>query len=455
MMHASSSTATKRGRKSIAERERAEKGSGSVYYERNGGCELSGRWIATEPRQGMKPLLFRASGPKEGADGEQARLKAIAKRETFRLQVARGEADPLAGFSTPASAEPTVSEYVVHWMDAAARPVYETQRGEQVRIGGFEETTYSNYLTLTTKYILPHFNFVRMKDADGEHMEAWMKEMIRLKVPPSQRANAKKLLTQIFNHALARKRQTGVTHNPLLLIKGSAGYHHQKPKASKHADVMRLMRATRNHERLGALVPMAVMLGLRRQELLALKWKHVDLANKTVTIALKGNRISGVLKERPGVKMDPRRQDTLHMPDLLHTILLEHRERLIAFKLRMGTRWKGPQNPVEGEAYVFPAPHSRTRRCGLMCSPEHVNEWYANECAKVGFPNTKLHQCRHNCASFLRRLGVPMVEIKEILRHASLSTTELYAHGDEGVGRGAINLLGDSFSAEYFAEEAV
>lgn len=450
MTHTHTSTSRKRGRKSIAERVRGEKGLGSIYYETDKGSEVTGHWVATEPRAGMKPKTFRVKGPKWD---EALRDRAIDKREQFRLDVATGKVGVLAGMRSNVKVEDqTVNDYVAFWMLTESQPVYEIQHGVEVRIGGNEDTTHANYVTLVAKYITPYFRYILLKDADGVHMEEWMDTLIRLKAPPSQRSNARKLLSQIFNHALKRRRVTGVTENPVLHIAGKAGYRRRKQHASKVEDIMALMRQTRGHERLGALVPMAVLLGLRRQELLALKWQAIDLVNQTVTIGLKGNRIKGRLVERTGVKMRRDDSDVLFMPDLLRDILIEHRANVLAYKVRMGSKWKGPQNPVEGEAYVFPNPHSRTRRCGLMCSPEHLNEWYASECARVGLENTGLHQLRRNCASFLRRLGVSMVEIKDILRHASLSTTELYALSDEGVGRAAIGRLGDSLAAEYYKE---
>jgi len=455
-MRDSSSTGRTRGRKSIAERERAEKGNGSVYYERDRGSELTGRWIATEPRERMKPLLFKATrGPKYGADGDAGYRQAEEKREAYRLKWARGEVNPLDGLpKTARLAAWTVSAYVEEWIESVARPVYEVQRGVEVRIGGFEQNTYENYRVLK-RYIVPHFKYVLLKECDGQHISAWLDTLIATGAPPSQRMHAKKLLSTIFNYAKALGRETGVTNNPVAfnpLLRNKGSYTSPRPKASAIADMIRLITLTRDHERFSAVVPLALMLGLRRQELVGLQWQHIDFAGKTVTIALKGSRINGALKTRAGVKMRPNDMDVLPMPAPLEKILLEHRARIIAFRLRMGARWKGPSNPVEGAAWVFPAPHSRVKRCGQMVAPEHLHEWYQRQCARAGLDNTKLHLLRHNCGSFLRHLGVPMVEIRDILRHSQLATTELYAHGAEITGREALTRLGDQLAAGLESE---
>jgi integrase/recombinase XerD len=62
----------------------------------------------------------------------------------------------------------------------------------------------------------------------------------------------------------------------------------------------------------------------------------------------------------------------------------------------------------------------------------------------VDIPTGSIHRARHTYASRLRRQGVDLLDIQELMRHESVATTQIYAKGDRESLRAAINLLGDA-----------
>ena len=70
--------------------------------------------------------------------------------------------------------------------------------------------------------------------------------------------------------------------------------------------------------------------------------------------------------------------------------------------------------------------------------------WLVDACEKAGIPRRKAfpHALRHSFATHLLRQRVDLVSIKELMRHSSLSTTEIYLHLDPDRLREAVETLG-------------
>ena len=56
---------------------------------------------------------------------------------------------------------------------------------------------------------------------------------------------------------------------------------------------------------------------------------------------------------------------------------------------------------------------------------------------------TRVHDLRHTTGAMLRRKGVGLETIKEILRHSNIADTLIYARYEEAEGREAIRKLPD------------
>ena len=70
--------------------------------------------------------------------------------------------------------------------------------------------------------------------------------------------------------------------------------------------------------------------------------------------------------------------------------------------------------------------------------------WLVDACKKAGIPRRKAfpHALRHSFATHLLRQGVDLVTIMTLMRHSSLSTTEIYLHLDPDQLREAVETLG-------------
>lgn len=163
--------------------------------------------------------------------------------------------------------------------------------------------------------------------------------------------------------------------------------------------------------------------GLRRSEVLGLKWDAFDFENKTITIKhtviiakLDGER-QIIAKDRTKNKSSYR---TLPLLDEIADKLLEAKERQENFKKAFGKSYT-----KKDKDYVFVNPQ------GKLIRPDYISEHFKILLKNNGLRHIRFHDLRHSCASLLLAKGIPMKAIQEWLGHSNFSTTaNIYAHLD-------------------------
>lgn len=193
-------------------------------------------------------------------------------------------------------------------------------------------------------------------------------------------------------------------------------------------------------DRLEALFVVALSLGLRVSELLAVGWDDVTLepvAGKSPTMnihrGLKRIRRVGLVIE--GVKTRTSRRN-IHLPAVTVAALQEHRIRQNIEKLRYPGSW--PPTPL-GVDLIFrtvdgtPLDPSNVWKA-LSVATKHAGAEYLDEEHTEIKPGTGLghwhpHELRHSAASLLLAQGVPLKVVSDLLGHSGINVTaNVYAH---------------------------
>lgn len=179
----------------------------------------------------------------------------------------------------------------------------------------------------------------------------------------------------------------------------------------------------------GALVWLVMVTGMRRAELLGLRWQHVDLTGGTLIVQRNHLRAKGQSYEK-GTKTHQERR--ISLDTATSEILTEHRQRYDAVAAEIGIE-------PSDEAYLFS--HSPTK--DRPYSPDAVTHRYADMCAKIGI-DTHMHALRHYSATELIQSGVDLRTIAGRLGHGGggATTLRVYAAWVGESDRQAAEILG-------------
>jgi len=178
--------------------------------------------------------------------------------------------------------------------------------------------------------------------------------------------------------------------------------------------------------------------GLRRGELLALRWRNVDLDLASLSVTETLYRLSGKGYITKPPKTRKSRRKVALFPSLA-LFLREHRENQKVQRLLLG-------KPLTDDDFVFARPD------GTPLHPDTVTHAFAGTIRRAGLPHVRLHDLRHTHATMLLKANIHPRIVQERLGHASVATTlDLYSHVLPGMqemaGRRFEELL-EAWSAE-------
>ena len=177
----------------------------------------------------------------------------------------------------------------------------------------------------------------------------------------------------------------------------------------------------------GTLLEIPIFLGafygLRRSEVVGLKWSAIDFEKDTITInhiittcSLGGKHVQ-VVKDTTKTKSSRR---TLPLVKPFKERLVELYQKQEEYKELCGNSYN-----YEFEEYICVDP------MGNLTQPNYISDAFPRLLEKNGLRHIRFHDLRHSCASLLLANGVPMKQIQEWLGHSDFSTTaNIYAHLD-------------------------
>ncbi|MBQ2818803.1 MAG: site-specific integrase [Clostridia bacterium] len=164
---------------------------------------------------------------------------------------------------------------------------------------------------------------------------------------------------------------------------------------------------------------LAAYYGLRRSEVIGLKWSAIDFTENTLIVrhTVHSTEEGIVAKDRLKTKSSYR---ALTLEPFVRGELLRHREKQERMKKVMRSTYS-----KEYTDYVC------VDALGELIEPNYVTDHFKVVLKEKGLKPVRFHDLRHSCASLLLANGVPMKMIQDWLGHSDMGTTaNIYSHID-------------------------
>lgn len=332
---------------------------------------------------------------------------SIGRYKGFDLQMRELQDDfePPVDPNGPPSKAMLFADYLVQWLEIAKSTV--------------KLTTYASYKELSNSRIIPYFRNlgVTLGDLKAVHIQAFYQEQLE-RVKPN---------TVIHYHAVIHRALKYAVKTDLIDVNPADKV--DRPKKNEFTgnfyskdEMNALFDAVR-----GSKIEVAVMLtafyGLRRSEVVGLKWAAVDFEQNTIEIChtVTTVRLDGkeVLVESNGTKTKSSKRTLPLVPVF--------RERLLALQEEQKENRK-----LCGRCYNKKyADYICVDAMGNLLKPDYLSNSFQIILQNYHLRRIRFHDLRHSCASLLLANGVPMKMIQEWLGHSDFSTTaNIYSHLD-------------------------
>lgn len=310
----------------------------------------------------------------------------------------------------------TVKAWLTHWIENVA-PL------------GVNDNTMVGYGVAVRKHLIPGLGAHRLDRLTPEHIEIFYSKMQDNGSKPATAHQVHRTFRTALNEAVRRGH---LGKNPVQLAKApKADDYEAEPYTVK--EVQRLLEAS-GRQRNSARWAVALALGLRQGEVLALKWEDVDLDGGFLVVrrsrhrpqyahgcAIPCGRKAGYCPQKrrsnPETSVTKSRagRRAVGLPEQLVDLLRAHRKAQDAERQTGGKRW------VEGD-WVFPDEQGR--------SPSHRRDWaeWKALLVEAKVRDGRLHDARHTAATVLLILGVSERAVMGLMGWSTTAMAARYQH---------------------------
>ena len=396
-------------------------GDGSVYQRKDGRWEAAGYVLAP----GNTRKRIRVYGT--------TRTDALTKLTEKIAASNRGIPIP--------SAQGSVAAHLTYWLDTVA-------------VHHLRETTHTRYAACVRRFLIPGLGTKKLAKLTAKDVRTCL-DQVRTACQCCRRGLdaerdqptccaagkcCRKLLSPLtlnYIHSVLKSAlehavlEDEIPRNVARNIKtGTPRPRRFEPLTTSEA---RQLLATAQGHRLHALFDLALRTGLRKGELLGLRWEDLDLDSGTAVIrrTLQRTRTGGLTTLPTKTRASDRR---IALPAECLRTLEHHRRQQHHERETAAGNWSESN-------YVFTTPH------GKPIEPSNLTRAFNTQLHNAGLRRIRFHDIRHTTATLLLEQGVELVVIKELLGHAHIGVTAtVYAHVRLRLQRDAIDILGTTLN---------
>lgn len=355
---------------------------GSIYQRTNG------RWVA-QVRIDNKRIAK--------SFGTQKECRAWIKQKVVQIE---------SGLHWEAT-KLTVEEYLNQWL---------------IQIEGtVKPKTHSQYAYIVHDYLAPILGKTKLSDLQPYHITQVYND---LKSNGHSQRNIQLVHSVLRRSLVMAVKQGLIGRNPTKAI-ATPKVIQKEMQVLDDNQVRQLLIAAQGN-RYEALYYLAVTTGLRKGELLGLKWEDINWASNTVQVRRQLQRSKGggwvfsSPKTRAGRRIVQLGSETMGL-------LAAHRKR--QDRERDNPDW-------QDHDMVFPS------KVGTPTGQSNLHKFFKRLLIKAGLPDIRFHDLRHTAATLMLMNGIPLIVVSRRLGHSKPSVTlDIYGHYLPGMQEKAANLM--------------
>jgi integrase len=282
-------------------------------------------------------------------------------------------------------------------------------------------STANSYERTIHLYVAPSIGNTQLADVDGAVLNAFYARLLdngrtetRRKLGPGLSPktvrNVHGMLSKAFRDGVRWGR---LYRNPCDAADPPKG-HAPEMKAWTAEEIRRFTVSTNSH-RWAAIWALMLTTGMRRGEVLGLRWADVDLEAGTVSI--RSTRIRYGTTIDTSTPKTARGNRTINVGPGVGALLRTWRKEQTADRLMMGAGWQNADDLVV------------TLADGSSPNPEAFSNLFHKLSKRAGLRPIRLHDLRHSYATAALAAGVPVKVVSQRLGHADIGVTlKVYAH---------------------------
>lgn len=352
-------------------------------------------WVSVGPLRKEGQQRRHVSDPSRAATA--AKVRAIAQERDAAIEALQRRL--------------TVAGWFEYWLDTIA--------ANRVRA-----RTLESYRSIVRRHIVPTIGHRPLRQLVAEDLELLYARLLKQGLSPSTVLRVHRVLSRALKVAHQREH---VSRNVSRLVDPPAQRRSQLAQ-SLSLEQARAVLAAATLVRNAARWSVALALGLRQSEALALQWPDIDLVAGTLSVNRTLHRVTGrsLVFEEP--KTDRSRR-TLVLPAQLVTALHQHRTAQLAERLAAGPGW-------HDHDLVF------AQADGRPIDRHSDYDAWTRLLQSAGVAHVRLHDARHTAATLLLVMGVHPRVVMELLGHSQMRTTmDIYSHVLPALARDAADRM--------------
>jgi integrase len=319
------------------------------------------------------------------------------------------------------ASQQTVEQYLQQWLEHSAK--------DHIR-----PRTYERYEQYVRLHIIPMLGKIKLQALSPQQLQTWKSKKLKEGLSPT----TVRTMHIVLHKALSDAIKLGlVTRNVCEMVSPPRKARQEMQVLS--ADQARTFLAAAVGEPDEALFIMALATGMRRGELLGLKWQDISFQESVLCVRRTLNRVPTVLGEGAGslVESEPKTAQSRRSivpPGFAIEALQRQKELQAGWKKNADTAW-------EEHGYVF------TTQLGRYIHPNSLYRHFKELLKKAGLPDIRFHDLRHSVASLLLSSGIHPKVVQEILGHSQISMTmDIYSHVLPTMHQDAMDKLNQAFT---------